>query len=81
MLDEILTIQEVADYLKVSRSTVWRWCQQGNLAAFKAGRGWRVRRTEVERMMNEGIRQQKANKMPKSSVVDAPEAQGAVSLV
>jgi excisionase family DNA binding protein len=50
-MDEILTVQEVADYLKVSRSTVWRWCNQGRLLAFKAGHGWRVPRTAVERMI------------------------------
>ena len=50
-MDEILTVQEVANYLKVSRSTVWRWCNQGRLLAFKAGHGWRVHRTEVDKMM------------------------------
>jgi excisionase family DNA binding protein len=50
-MDEILTVQEVAKYLKVSRSTVWRWCNQGRLLAFKAGHGWRVHRRAVEEMM------------------------------
>jgi excisionase family DNA binding protein len=50
-MGEILTVQEVADYLKVSRSTVWRWCNEGRLLAFKAGRGWRVHRLEVEKMV------------------------------
>jgi excisionase family DNA binding protein len=50
-MDEILTVQEVARYLKVSRSTVWRWCNQGRLLAFKAGHGWRVHRAEVDKMM------------------------------
>ena len=50
-MDDILTVQEVATYLKVSRSTVWRWCNEGKLSAFKVGRGWRVRRREVEKMV------------------------------
>jgi len=50
-MDEILTVQEVADYLKLSRTTVWRWCNEGKLRAFKVGRGWRIRRAEVERLM------------------------------
>lgn len=53
-MDEILTVQEVAEYLKVSRTTVWRWCKQGDLAAFKAGRSWRIRRSEVERFVDQG---------------------------
>jgi excisionase family DNA binding protein len=56
-MDEILTVQEVAKYLKVSRSTVWRWCNQGRLLAFKAGHGWRVHRTAVERMMGYPLEQ------------------------
>lgn len=50
-MDQLLTIQEVADYLKVSRSTVWRWCNQEKLQAFKAGRGWRVRQSDLEKML------------------------------
>lgn len=50
-MDEILTVQEVADYFKVSRSTVWRWCNQGKLLAFKAGHGWRVHRSELEKII------------------------------
>lgn len=52
--DEIWTVREVADYLKVSRTTIWRWCHQGKLPAFKIGRGWRVHRSEVEKLMEEG---------------------------
>ncbi len=53
-MDDILTVQEVAAYLKVSRSTVWRWCSQGKLLAFKAGHGWRVPRWSVEQLMGQG---------------------------
>ncbi|MBE7549608.1 MAG: helix-turn-helix domain-containing protein [Anaerolineales bacterium] len=56
-MDEILTVQEVAKYLKVSRSTVWRWCNQRRLLAFKAGHGWRVHRTAVEKMMGYSLEQ------------------------
>ncbi len=50
-MDKILTVPEVAEYLKVSRTTVWRWCNEGKLQAFKAGRGWRVHRAEVEKIV------------------------------
>lgn len=50
-MDEILTVQEVADYLKISRSTVWRWCNEGKLTAFKVGRSWRIHRTVLEKMV------------------------------
>lgn len=50
-MEKLLTIQEVADYLRLSRTTVWRWCKSGELKAFKVGRGWRVRKSEVDKMV------------------------------
>lgn len=52
-MDEILTVQEVAEYLKLSRTTIWRWCNEGKLSAFKAGRGWRIHRSEVEKIIKQ----------------------------
>ena len=49
-MDKILTVPEIAQYLKVSRTTVWRWCNEGKLPAFKVGRGWRIHRSEIEKI-------------------------------
>ncbi len=49
-MDEILTVREVAEYLKLSRTTIWRWCNEGKLRAFKVGRGWRIHRSEIEKI-------------------------------
>jgi excisionase family DNA binding protein len=61
-MDEILTVQEVADYLKVSRTTVWRWCNEGKLSAFKVGRGWRIHRLELEKMVGYHPGDEEANR-------------------
>ena len=45
--DEILTPDEVADLLKVSKKTVLRLVHGGELAATKVGRAWRFRRDDV----------------------------------
>ena len=50
VMDEILTVREVAEYLKLSRTTIWRWCLEGKLKAFKVGRGWRIHRSEIEKI-------------------------------
>jgi excisionase family DNA binding protein len=50
VMDEILTVREVAEYLKLSRTTIWRWCNEGKLQAFKVGRGWRIHRSEIEKI-------------------------------
>lgn len=46
--NEMLTPQEVADYLKVSVETVWRWCRTDTLPAVKIGKYWRIPRDELE---------------------------------
>lgn len=56
-MDEILTLQEIADYLKVSRTTVWRWCSEGTLCAFKVGKSWRVPRIQLERLIAQSSNQ------------------------
>lgn len=47
--DEILTIDEVAAYLKASKRTVYRLTTSGNLPAFKLGGTWRFRRSDLDR--------------------------------
>jgi excisionase family DNA binding protein len=45
--NELLTVREVAAYLRISRVTAWRWCQQGVIPAFRIGRSWRIRRDDL----------------------------------
>ncbi len=47
MQNKLLTVQEVATYLRVSRVTVWRWCNRGVIPAFQVGRNWRIRRVDL----------------------------------
>lgn len=46
---EILTLDEVAAYLKAGKKTVYRLVQQGQIPGFKLGGTWRFRRTELDR--------------------------------
>src|SRR3546814_17088244 len=43
---EILTLEEVAAYLKAGKRTVYRLAQKGEIPAFKLGGTWRFRRLE-----------------------------------
>ncbi len=45
--NELLTVREVATYLRVGRVTVWRWCQEGTLPASRLGRSWRIHRHDL----------------------------------
>ncbi len=39
---EVYTLQEAADYLKVSYSSMLRWVTKGTFPAFKVGKFWRI---------------------------------------
>ena len=56
MPEDILTIREVADYLKVTERTLYRLVQDGTLPAFKVGNSWRFRREDLERWISEQSR-------------------------
>jgi excisionase family DNA binding protein len=43
-----LTAQEVSDLLRVSVYTVRRWIKEGTLPAYKVGRGWRIKDTDLD---------------------------------
>ena len=46
--DEILTIDEVAAFLKAGKRTVYRLAASGKLPAFKLGGTWRFRRSDLD---------------------------------
>jgi excisionase family DNA binding protein len=47
-MEELVTVQEVADYLKVSPQTIYRFAQQGRIPALKVGNRWRFRPADIE---------------------------------
>lgn len=52
MNDEILTIKEVADYLKVNERTIYRLANKGEIPAFKVGNNWRFERAKIAKWMS-----------------------------
>jgi PTS system nitrogen regulatory IIA component len=53
--DDILTIEEVAKYLRVSERTVYDWAQKGEIPAGKIGTAWRFKKAEVEQWVNDRL--------------------------
>ena len=47
MENEILTIEEVAVFLRVSERTVYDWAQKGKIPCGRLGSSWRFKRSEV----------------------------------
>ncbi|MCK4304891.1 MAG: helix-turn-helix domain-containing protein [Candidatus Eisenbacteria sp.] len=48
---DILTIGELAKYLKIPKSTLYKLAQEGRLPGQKVGRHWRFRRQAIDRWL------------------------------
>jgi excisionase family DNA binding protein len=48
-----MTAGEIAEYLRLPRSTVYKLAQEGRLPGFKVGRLWRFRREAVMQWVRE----------------------------
>ncbi len=57
--DEILTIKEVAAWLRLAARTLRQWAEVGLIPAFKLGRQWRFRRTDIENWLRGGADRRK----------------------
>ena len=55
--DKLLTIQEVAEVLKIAQSTIRRWLNEGKMKGVKLGRQWRVKQSELDRIIEQGIQE------------------------
>ncbi len=50
---DVLTIDELAEYLKISKSTLYKLAQDGKLPGQKVGRHWRFHRETIDRWLGE----------------------------
>lgn len=48
---DLFTSEQAASYLQVNRETVYRYIRQGKLDASRVGRGYRIRRNSLERLL------------------------------
>lgn len=49
----IMTVQEVARYLRVHAITVYRMIRLGQLPAIRVGRGWRFKKDEIDSWLHQ----------------------------
>lgn len=46
--DEILTVRELAEYLKIAEKTAYRFASEGKVPGFKVGSAWRFKKAEID---------------------------------
>lgn len=66
-MDEILTSEQVAQILQIHPFTVLKFIKQGKLKASKLGRVYRIRKSDVEKFLDNQIEQQSAKESSKAT--------------
>ena len=44
---QIMTVEEVADFLKLSKITIYKLVKKGQLPGFRVGNSWRFRKDKI----------------------------------
>ena len=51
--DDVLTIEELASYLKIAKSTLYKLAQERRIPCQKVGKHWRFRKAAIDRWLEE----------------------------
>ncbi|MGH2404051.1 MAG: helix-turn-helix domain-containing protein [bacterium] len=60
---DVMTVEQVADYLQLNKLTVYKYIRDGRLPASKLGKSYRVRMSDVDAFL-ETAKQVKARRIP-----------------
>ncbi|EPS5941676.1 methylation-associated defense system helix-turn-helix domain-containing protein MAD1 [Klebsiella quasipneumoniae] len=53
MSEQIMTVKDVASYLKLNERTVYRMAMSAKIPAFKVSTSWRFKREDIEKWIEE----------------------------
>lgn len=51
IMAKLIDIDELADYLRLRKQTIYNWLHQGKISGIKVGGVWRFERKEVDRWL------------------------------
>lgn len=64
MNNEIMTIKQLAEYLKLNYQTVYKKAQKREIPGSKIGRGWRFQKIVIDRWLSEELAVRKVKESP-----------------
>lgn len=53
--DKIMTLEEVAEYLRLKPQTIYTWAQEKKIPAAKLGKEWRFRKSMIDQWFNNSM--------------------------
>ena len=48
-MDKWLTLEQIAEYLQMSESSIYKMAQSGKIPAYKVGRQWRFKKEDIDK--------------------------------
>ena len=60
-MTEFMTVEEVADLLRVTKKTIYRLLERRDIPAVKVGRGWRIDKAEINKWVRDKSDRHKAD--------------------
>jgi len=58
-MKQLLDVEELANYLKLQKQTIYNWLNQGKISGMKIGGVWRFDRQEIDRWLKSQSRKVK----------------------
>ena len=52
-MEELLILEELAKYLKISKHTLYKMLEKGKIPGFKIANQWRFRKSEIDKWIEE----------------------------
>ena len=68
-MPELMTLEEIADYLRLNEKTIYRLLNEDNIPAIKIGHLWRFKKSAIDKWLNK----KSAGKTAKILVIDDDE--------
>lgn len=50
-----MNVEQLAKFFGVSSQTIWRWCKSGKLPAFKIGAQWKIRQSDINKVISQKV--------------------------
>jgi len=60
-MTELMTLEEVGDYLRVTKKTIYRLLKRGGIPASKVGRQWRFDKASIDEWLHRDLGEPKAS--------------------
>ncbi len=62
MASSVMTINELADYLKMKVVTIYKHAQEGKIPGFKVGSKWRFKKETIDEWIEKQEKSQKSSR-------------------